>query len=189
MATVSPGLASKPLARVSRFGPQNWQLWFGDLGLKITVIVSWFGSQNQTDFGLSVAPQNQRWEDGAGHASRSGSLLRLEASHTRLFQSGLKTSGGTMVGGARGTITEVVSGSSRRRTGRCDMLHWTLLPLLYRFLCIRSFRHSSLLVFYLGLEIGSWRDGAPCHFSEFHMHFYSVGLVSQKYYIFILIIK
>jgi hypothetical protein len=29
---------------VSRFGPQNWQLWFGDLGLKITAIVSWFES-------------------------------------------------------------------------------------------------------------------------------------------------
>jgi hypothetical protein len=56
MATVSPGLASKPLARVSRFGPQNWQLWFGDLGLKITVMISWFGCQNQTGFGLSVAP-------------------------------------------------------------------------------------------------------------------------------------
>jgi hypothetical protein len=112
IATVSPGLASKPLARVSRFGRQNWQLWFGDLGLKITVMVFWFGSQNQTGFGLSVAPQNQRWKDGAGHASRSGSLLRLEASHTRVSQSGLKTSGGTMVGGARDTITEVASGSS-----------------------------------------------------------------------------
>jgi hypothetical protein len=29
---------------VSRFGPQNWQLWFGDLGIKITAIVSWFES-------------------------------------------------------------------------------------------------------------------------------------------------
>jgi hypothetical protein len=35
--------------------PQNRQLLFGDLGLKITVTVSWFGSQNQADFGLSVA--------------------------------------------------------------------------------------------------------------------------------------
>jgi hypothetical protein len=30
------------------------------LGLKITVTVSWFGHQNQLDFGLSVAPQNRR---------------------------------------------------------------------------------------------------------------------------------
>jgi hypothetical protein len=40
------GLASKPVVMVSRFGPQNWQLRFGDLGLKITTIVSLFGSQN-----------------------------------------------------------------------------------------------------------------------------------------------
>jgi hypothetical protein len=38
--------------------PQNRQLWFGDLGLKITTTVSWFGLQNQAGFGLSVAPQN-----------------------------------------------------------------------------------------------------------------------------------
>jgi hypothetical protein len=40
----------------SRFGPQNWQLWFGDLGLKITATVSWFGPQNHAGIGLSVAP-------------------------------------------------------------------------------------------------------------------------------------
>jgi hypothetical protein len=43
---VSPDLASKPVAQVFRFGPQNRQLWFGDLGLKITVMVFWFGHQN-----------------------------------------------------------------------------------------------------------------------------------------------
>jgi hypothetical protein len=32
------------------------QLWFGDFDLKITATVSWFGSQNQAGFGLSVAP-------------------------------------------------------------------------------------------------------------------------------------
>jgi hypothetical protein len=56
---VSPGLASKPVARVFWFGPQNWQLRFGDLGLKITVTVSWFETQNQVGDGLLVAPQNQ----------------------------------------------------------------------------------------------------------------------------------
>jgi hypothetical protein len=41
------GLVSKPRWwRVSQFGPQNWQLWFGDFGLKITATVSWFGPQN-----------------------------------------------------------------------------------------------------------------------------------------------
>jgi hypothetical protein len=76
------------------------------------VIVSWFGPQNHAGFGLSVAPQNRWREDGAGHVSRSGGLLRLEASHARVFQSGLKTGVSTTVGGAHDTIMEVASGSS-----------------------------------------------------------------------------
>jgi hypothetical protein len=51
------GLASKPHRQVSWFGPQNRQLRFSDLGLKITAMVSWFGPQNQAGFGLSIAPQ------------------------------------------------------------------------------------------------------------------------------------
>jgi hypothetical protein len=47
-----------------------------------------------------------------GHASRSSSLLGLEASLARVSQSGLKTGGGAMMGGARGTITEVASEAS-----------------------------------------------------------------------------
>jgi hypothetical protein len=51
------GWASKPRWwRVFRFGPQNRQLWFGDLCLKITATVSWFVPQNQAGFSLSVAP-------------------------------------------------------------------------------------------------------------------------------------
>jgi hypothetical protein len=96
---------------ISRFGPQNRQLWFGDLGLKITATVSWFGPQNEVGFGLSVAPQNRRREVGAGHASRSSNLLGVEASLARVSQSGLNTGGGVTTGGARGTIAEVVSGA------------------------------------------------------------------------------
>jgi hypothetical protein len=115
------GLASKPLGRflpvcpqnwclrVYRFGPQNRQLRFDDLGLKITVTVSWFGPPNQVDDGLSVAPQNQRRDDDAIHASRSDGLLRLQANHVRVFQSGLKTSEGVTTGGACGIITKVAS--------------------------------------------------------------------------------
>jgi hypothetical protein len=90
------GLASKPLGRVSRFGPQNRQLRFGDLGLKIITKVSWFEPQNQAGYSLSVVPQNQ-WEDedGAGHASRSSGLLHLEVSQARVSQSGLNTGGST----------------------------------------------------------------------------------------------
>jgi hypothetical protein len=47
-----------------------------------------------------------------GHALRSSGLLRVEASRTRVSQSGLKTGGGAMVGDARGTIVEVASESS-----------------------------------------------------------------------------
>jgi hypothetical protein len=68
---------------------------FGDLAHKITVTVSWFMPQNQVGYGLSVVPQN-RWEDEdrAGHASRSSSLLHLEASQARDSQSSFKTGGG-----------------------------------------------------------------------------------------------
>jgi hypothetical protein len=47
-----------------------------------------------------------------GHASRSSGLLGAEASLARVSQSGLKTDGATMTGGARGTITEVTSEAS-----------------------------------------------------------------------------
>jgi hypothetical protein len=85
---------------------------FPGLGLKITVTVSWFGPQNQVGFGLSVAPQNRRREVGAGHASRSSSLLDVETSLTRVFQSGLKTGGDATTGGAHGTIAKVASEES-----------------------------------------------------------------------------
>jgi hypothetical protein len=42
MVTIFSGLASKPVARVFWFGPQNQQLMFGDLGTKITVTIFWF---------------------------------------------------------------------------------------------------------------------------------------------------
>jgi hypothetical protein len=46
------------------------------------------------------------------HASRSSDLLRMKVSLDRVFQSGLKTGGGAMTGGARGTIAEVASEAS-----------------------------------------------------------------------------
>jgi hypothetical protein len=92
----SYGLASKPLARVSRFGPQNWQLRFGDLAHKIMVTISWFEPQNQVGYGLLVAPQNRhKDEDDVGHVSRSSGLLRLEASRASVSQSSLRIGGGT----------------------------------------------------------------------------------------------
>jgi hypothetical protein len=43
-----------------------------------------------------------------GHTLRSSGLLRVEGSLARVSQSGLKTGGGVMTGGARGTITEAI---------------------------------------------------------------------------------
>jgi hypothetical protein len=59
-------------------------------------------------FDLSVAQQNRRRDVGTGHVSRSSGLIAVEASLARVSQSGLKTGGGAMTGGARGTITKVV---------------------------------------------------------------------------------
>jgi hypothetical protein len=75
-------------------------------------MVSWFGPQNQAGFGLSVAPQNRWREVGVGHALRSSNLLDVEASLTRVFQPDLKTDGGAIMGGARGTIAKVASEAS-----------------------------------------------------------------------------
>jgi hypothetical protein len=63
-------------------------------------------------FGLLVAPQNRWREVGVGHVSRSSGLLYVEASLDRVFQSGIKTVGGSTTGGARGTIAEVASEAS-----------------------------------------------------------------------------
>jgi hypothetical protein len=109
---VSGGLASKHVVTVSRFGHQNRWLRFGDFGLKITTTVPWFGLQNQPGFGLSVAPQTRWREVDARHASRSIGLLHVEVSRARISQSGLKTGGGVMAGGAHGIITEVASSES-----------------------------------------------------------------------------
>jgi hypothetical protein len=109
---VFSGLASKPVSQVSWFGPQNQQLRFGDLGLKITATVSYFRPQNHAGFGLSIAPQNRWREDSAGHESRSGGLLHLVGSHARVSLPSLKTGEGTTAGGAHGTIAEVALGSS-----------------------------------------------------------------------------
>jgi hypothetical protein len=63
-------------------------------------MVSWFGPQKQAGFDLSIAPQNRRMEVSVGHASRSSSLLGVEASLTRRLAE------------ARGTMAEVASEAS-----------------------------------------------------------------------------
>jgi hypothetical protein len=39
---------------VSQFGPQNWQLRFGDLDLKITVTISWLGLKTKRAMGYRL---------------------------------------------------------------------------------------------------------------------------------------
>jgi hypothetical protein len=92
--------------------PQNRQLRFDDLSLKITTTVSSFVPQNQAGFDLLVALQNRRMEDDAGHSSRFDGFLHLEASYDRVSQSGLKTGACETAGCTRGTIVEVTSESS-----------------------------------------------------------------------------
>jgi hypothetical protein len=46
------------------------------------------------------------------HISRSSSLLHVKVSLARVSQSGLKTDGGTTMGGAHGTVVEVTSEAS-----------------------------------------------------------------------------
>jgi hypothetical protein len=88
------------------------------LRLLVGQVPSWLGYRAPQDyvdhrsFGLLVAPQNQRREVGMRHALRSSGLLHVEPSLDRVSQSGLKTGGGAMAGGARGTIMEVVSEAS-----------------------------------------------------------------------------
>jgi hypothetical protein len=137
VATVSYGLASKPAATISGdLASKPVATVFSSLTSKLMATVSWFGSQNHVGFSLSVAPQNRWSEIDAGHASRSSGLLHVEASMSRVSQSGMKTGGGVTTGGARGTIVEVASEASSRRTGRCDGLRRTLLSYLCRFQCI-----------------------------------------------------
>jgi hypothetical protein len=47
-----------------------------------------------------------------GHVSRSSDSLHVEANLARVSQSGMKTGGGVMTGGARDTIAEVASKAS-----------------------------------------------------------------------------
>jgi hypothetical protein len=46
------------------------------------------------------------------HTLRSGGLFYLKASHARIFQSGLKTDGGVMIGDAHYNIVKVASSES-----------------------------------------------------------------------------
>jgi hypothetical protein len=93
VVTISPHLASKPVVGFlvepqnqggggfSGLGLKISSYRFGDLGLKISATVSWFGPQNHAGFGLSVAPQNRRREVGAGGCV--GGKLKLDGSMRR----------------------------------------------------------------------------------------------------------
>jgi hypothetical protein len=70
---------------ISQFMPQNRQLRFSDLGIKIIMTVSYFGLQNQQGDGLLVVPQNQQEEVGIRHTSISSSLFHVESNRAMVF--------------------------------------------------------------------------------------------------------
>jgi hypothetical protein len=70
---------------ISQFMPQNRQLRFSDLGLKIITTVSCFGLQNQQGDGLLVVPQNQQEEVGIRHTLISSSLFHVESNRAMVF--------------------------------------------------------------------------------------------------------
>jgi hypothetical protein len=91
--TVSGSLASKPAMTVS-----------GGLASKpVTTVFVGLASKSLVMVFSSLASKP---EVSMRHASRSSGLLHVEASLARVSQSGLKTGGGAMTGGARGTIAE-----------------------------------------------------------------------------------
>jgi hypothetical protein len=128
-----------------QFGPKTGGDRFPGLGLKTGNygLMIWASKSPRRFLGLGL---KTKWAsvyrlchktDSAGHASRSGGLLCLEASLATVSQSGLKTDRCVTTGGARDIITKVVWSSSWRWTGRYDGLRRTLLPLFCHFLYIR----------------------------------------------------
>jgi hypothetical protein len=124
VATASPGLASKPVVGFF-IEPQNQGgEGFSGLGLKTVSygLVIWASKSPRRFLGLglktmraTVCRLHHKTDgrcDGVGHSSRSSGSLHVDACQARVFQSGLNTGGGAMVGGAHVTITEVALSSS-----------------------------------------------------------------------------
>jgi hypothetical protein len=149
----SCGLASKSLTRVSRFGPQNRQLRFGDLAHKIIVTVSLFGPQNQVGGGLLVCtlkPMNgwRRCEDTCWHP-----VACFVAKRVRLGF----PSFASKLANERRRVVHVSSSQRRRRSEAkrwsirwCRVRRsgsWTKLPFVSYNFPFTPQGHSSLLVF------------------------------------------
>jgi hypothetical protein len=86
----------------------------------------------------------------------------VEASLIRVFQSGLKTGGGTTAGGARGTITEVASEANE--DGRVDAMSYVES-------CYPTFAVFNVLdprsIVILGLYIGPYSGWSYLPLSNF----------------------
>jgi hypothetical protein len=87
------------------------------------------------------------------HALRSSGLVDVKASLSGVSQSGLKTSGGAMVDGARGIYRIGCVRGKLKTDWSMRGLRWTLLTYLYRFQCIRLYEYNSHLAFCLDLYI------------------------------------
>jgi hypothetical protein len=120
VVTVSPGLASKPVVGFL-VEPQN-QGGGGFPGLSLKTgssgLVIWVSKSPRQFLGLGLKTKRasvcrlHHKTDGGRSARDMRRDLAVEASLVRVFQSGLKTDGGTTVGGARGTIMEIASEAS-----------------------------------------------------------------------------
>jgi hypothetical protein len=120
VVTVSPGLAPKPVVGFL-VEPQN-QGGGGFPGLSLKTgssgLVIWVSKSPRRFLGLGLKTKRasvcrlHHKTDGGRSARDMRRDLAVEASLVRVFQSGLKTDGGTTVGGARGTIMEIASEAS-----------------------------------------------------------------------------
>jgi hypothetical protein len=120
VATVFPNLASKPVIGFL-VEPQN-QGGGGFPGLRLKTgssdLVIWASKSPRWFLGLGLKTKQalvcrlRHKTDGGRSARDTRSLLGVEANLARVSQSGLKTGGDAMTGGARGTIAEIASEAS-----------------------------------------------------------------------------
>jgi hypothetical protein len=94
------------------FGPQNQQLQFGDLCLKIIVRFFCLSLKTKRTMVYRLRHKTDRGRTARDTHQDLMTLLRLKVSRTRVFQSDQKTVGGATIGGARDIIIEITSRES-----------------------------------------------------------------------------
>jgi hypothetical protein len=112
-------LETTPTVMVSWFGPENQGWWFGDLGLKITTTIFCLGLKTKRRRFVGLHIKIDEWMKTVwGHASTSSGSLHHNASQARVSQFYLKTSQRVTAGDAHGIIVKVAWKWSKRRSVR-----------------------------------------------------------------------